>query len=115
MGWVASLFSNRQDWLQSTTSVIAPSYARHYAGHLRDPYLSPAFATNDDHWRRLEKAGVIVHVDVGTDEVLFDEVTALAKNMKDSGLNVQFREVSFSFVFRVLTTAPWGNALRVRL
>ncbi|CAK9781878.1 alpha/beta-hydrolase [Cutaneotrichosporon oleaginosum] len=82
------------DWLAPIRRVIAPAFARHCAGFLTHPLLSPALSSVEDgHYARLAEAGVRVHVDCGTDEMLYDDGVALVRAMRAQGLEPQFREV----------------------
>jgi len=56
--------------------------------------MSPALApASDGHFARLAKAGTTVHIDAGEDEVLRDEILALAESMRQSGVNVDLLRV----------------------
>lgn len=112
--------------------IVAPSYTRHYRDALHDPYLSPALSEEDCLWRRLNEAGVYIHVNAGTDEVLWDEISTLVKTMEKNGLDPHFvkvrpgslfvkpREIAYSFqvdggthceyLFDSLPFKIWPNA-----
>lgn len=96
---------------------MAPAFVRHCAGHLTNPILSPALSPDDGHWKRLQDAGVAVHIDCGTSEVLYDDGCMLVKGMRAQGLDVQFREVStpqLTCNVPELTSVGARSALRVR-
>jgi acetyl esterase/lipase len=44
------------------------------------------------------KGGVKVYVQTGTAEILYDEDLALARGMKEEGVDVRLREVRFPFL-----------------
>lgn len=90
--------------------MIAPGFNRHCAGHLTNPLISPALAPAEDgHFARLQAAGVRMHVDCGTDEVLYDDGVAVVKAMRAQGLEVQFREIPHGVhcEFAFAAMAPW--------
>ncbi|GMK56010.1 hypothetical protein CspeluHIS016_0210660 [Cutaneotrichosporon spelunceum] len=104
-----------KDWLAPVRRVIAPSFNRHCAGHLTDPLISPALTGADDkHYARLQDAGVRVHVDCGTDEVLYDDGVRVVQTMRAQGLDVQFRIVPHGvhceFAFATLLPGVYPGA-----
>jgi hypothetical protein len=56
-------------------------------------WFSPALGEGKD-WLYLKEEGVRVYVMRGTKELLFDEGGALAKGMKEGGVEVVLRDVS---------------------
>ena len=56
-------------------------------------WFSPALAKGKD-WLYLKEEGVRVFVMRGTKELLYDEGGALARGMKEGGVEVQLRDVS---------------------
>ncbi|BEJ15450.1 hypothetical protein CspHIS471_0500550 [Cutaneotrichosporon sp. HIS471] len=104
-----------KDWLAPIRRVIAPAFNRHCAGHLTHPLISPALAPADDkHFTRLQDAGVRMHIDCGTDEVLYDDGVRVVKTMRAQGLEVQFRIVPHGvhceFAFATLMSGLYKGA-----
>ncbi|RSH85050.1 uncharacterized protein EHS24_006639 [Apiotrichum porosum] len=83
--------NKHSDILFDLTAACVPSHIRHYGkGAARGPYFSPALHPNDEHWRHLAQAGVIVHINGGDAEAFFDEISSVVRAMKTAGVDVTF-------------------------
>lgn len=70
------------------------SAVRHYKREaLSNPYFAPAKAGPSD-WTYLVSKTVKVYIMVGTKEILMDDGMAIARGMKEAGVQVTLREVS---------------------
>ncbi len=85
----------KTDYLSRLSRILIPSSLRYYprdaVGNL---YFSPALGKPKD-FEYLEKAGTKVYIQVGTKEVLYDEIMAFGRLLKGAGVDVLVREVSF--------------------
>jgi len=95
------LFANSQDYVSSMGHNAIGAHTRHYPKHLTSPYFSPALPAPDgskrfQHLVRSEKRkGTKVYIQAGTAELLWDQAKMLRDGMRDEGVDVELREVSF--------------------
>lgn len=73
-------------------------------GLIGSAWFSPASAEGKD-WAYLKEEGVRVYIMRGTKELLYDEGGALAKGMKEGGVDVKLRDVS----------STWSRSRELRL
>jgi len=78
------------------TYVARPSHVQHFPDFRRNPYFCPALI-GFDLLERLAGAKIPAYISAGGAEDLLDEIKALRDGMKQSGMDVTYREVSHHF------------------
>lgn len=90
-----------------TDREVIPCALQHYVPEVkRGPYFSAALA-KDGEFDYLKKEGVKVYVQLGTAEVLRDEVRSFVKGLQRDGVDVKLTEVGILtgllYLFRLVT------------